>query len=272
MPTLFVRLGNESVACQTFVSTQCRGLLASAVLASPTSLVPVLDLDLQVEFHCERGGPAVCVPARLCSSQLAGKTALVNVVPRHFPRRIGDWVTTWVVGDRPLVSQRVRAISQKHFQRSLRVADTRFVLQGAKEGSVKLTRQVLPTEPSSRVGPCFLVCSREPGMAGICSLQVRAQVPGAVQPPLLLEQDILITDGPTMVAPGTLDGADLSQVTAFELCLKGQPLGTLSLCPTPTAGFTCEGGFKAPHDFTWTAAADDELTERLNRLIEGRGD
>src|SRR5436190_2250822 len=54
MPTVFVRLGNESVACQTFVSSQCKGFLASAVLTSPISLVPLLDLDLQVEFRCER--------------------------------------------------------------------------------------------------------------------------------------------------------------------------------------------------------------------------
>src|SRR5262249_17692438 len=39
--TLAVRLGDQTVACQTFVSTQCRGLLASAVLTSPTSLVPL---------------------------------------------------------------------------------------------------------------------------------------------------------------------------------------------------------------------------------------
>src|SRR5215831_940311 len=48
MPTLFVRLNNESVACQTFVATQCQGLIASAVLTSPTSLVPLLDADLTV--------------------------------------------------------------------------------------------------------------------------------------------------------------------------------------------------------------------------------
>src|SRR5438067_1562456 len=32
MPTLFVRLGEQSVACQTFVASQCKGLLASALL------------------------------------------------------------------------------------------------------------------------------------------------------------------------------------------------------------------------------------------------
>ena len=136
---------------------------------------------------------------------------------------------------------------------------------------MRLARQVPPLERPARVGPCFLVSSGEPGMAGLCQLQVHAQVPGAVQPPLLLEQEVLITDGPTMVAPGTLDAADLAQVSGFELSVKGQPLGVLSLCPAPTATFTSEGGFKPPPDFTWSAAAEEEMNDRLKRLLEGRG-
>ena len=44
--TLAVRLGNgnQTVACQTFVSSQCCGVFASAVLSSPTSLAPLVDL------------------------------------------------------------------------------------------------------------------------------------------------------------------------------------------------------------------------------------
>ena len=269
LPTLFVRIGAENVACQTFVASQCRGLLASAVLLSPTSLVPLLDLDLQVEFRCERGGAAHRTPARLSSSQLAGRQALVAVTPRRHPRRIGAWTATWLLGDRPLASQRVRAISQRHFQRSLRLSDTRFVLQDGG-GPLRLARQAPPLDGSARVGPCFLVSSAEPGMAGLCPVRVAAQVPGAVQPPLIQEKEVLITDGPTMIAPGTLDVGDLAQVSGFEVSVKGRTLGVLSLCPAPTAAFTAEGGFKPPHDFTWTAAADEEMTERLNRLLEGK--
>src|SRR5216684_4112043 len=102
MPTLFVSIGDQSVACQTFVASQCRGLLASALLTSPSSLVPLLDLGLQIEIRSERGGPVHAVPAKLCSSQLAGRQALITIVPRRFPRRIGNWTATWVLGDRPL--------------------------------------------------------------------------------------------------------------------------------------------------------------------------
>jgi hypothetical protein len=269
LPTLFVRLGDQSVACQTFVSTQCKGLLASAVLTSITSLVPLLDLGLQVEFRSERGGAVHTVPAQLCSSQLSGRQALVTVVPRRFPRRIGTWLVTWMLGDQPLATLRIRAISQRHFQRSLRISDTRFVVQSAK-GSVDLRRQPPVPETGERVGPCFFVSSGEPGMAGTCRLAVRAQVPGTVQQPILQEQEVLITDGPSMFAPGTLDAADLAQVGAFELRAKGHLLGVLSMCPAPSASFTSEGGFKPPDNFIWSAAAEEELNDRLTRLLEGK--
>jgi hypothetical protein len=269
MPTLYVRLGEQNVACQTFVSTQCRGILASAMLSSPTSLVPLLDLGLQVEFRSERGGPTHTVPARLCSSQLADRQALVTVMPRGFPRRIGTWVATWTVADRPLATHRLRAISQRHFQRSLRITDTRFLVASTKD-TVNLAQQLPSFDGVERVGPCFLVSSREPGMAGLCQLQVRAQAAGPNPPPQMPEQEVLITDGPTMVAPGTLSAADMAQVTAFELVLKGEPLGLLPLSPIPIAAFTSEGGFKPPPDFTWSVAAEEELNDRLTRLLEDR--
>jgi hypothetical protein len=269
MPTLSVRLGDESVACQTFVSSQCKGILVSALLTSPTSLMPLLDMDLQVEFRPLRGTSGYRVPARLCSSQLAGRQALITVAPRKFPRRIGAWVANWLLGDRILVSQPIKAISQRTFQRSLRIADTRYVFQ-TKKGEINLARHVPPLEGLARLGPCFLVCSREAGMAGMCQVRVHAQVNGAVQPPQLLEQEVLITDGPTMVAPGTLDVADAGQVSGFDLSVKGRSLGTLPLRPAPTATFTAEGGFKTPHDFSWSNAAEEELNERLARLLENR--
>jgi hypothetical protein len=269
MPTVYARVGGDTVACQTFVTSQCKGIVVSAMLLSPTSLAPLLDLDLQVEFSCERGGAVQRVPAVLCSSQLVGRQALATVVPRKLPRRQGTYTAAWILGDQVLATQKVRGISQRTFQRSLRISDTRFVSQQGSAG-VRLSRQVPPFDQVQRLGPCFLVCSCEPGMAGLCHVQVAAQVAGAVQPPLLLEQDVLITDGPTMVAPGTLDVADLKQVSGFEIRHKSRVLGVLSLSPAPVANFTNEGGFKSPQDFTWSAAAEEEMTERLNRLLEGR--
>jgi hypothetical protein len=268
MPTLSARLGEQAVACQTYVSTQCEGLIATAVLSSATSLAPVLDLGLRVEFSSESGSEVHEVPVKLCSSQLRGRQAVLTVVPPR-PRRIGGWQATWWLGDQPLASQRIRGISRPHFLRSLRISVTSFVLQDEK-GTVTLARQMPPRDRVVRVGPCFLVCSREPGMAGLCELQVRAQVPGGIQSPLLFQQETLITDGPTPFAPGTLCAEDLALVTGFELRLKGRLLGVLPLAPAPTAKFSTEGGFKPPADFPWSPADDDQLNERLARLLGGR--
>jgi hypothetical protein len=267
MPTLFVRLGDQHVACQTFVASQCRGLMASAVLLSPTSLVPLLDLPLRVEFRSERTGAVCNVPVQLSSSQLATRQALVTGVPHRIPKRLGAWTATWVLGDRPLAAQRIKAISLTHFQRSLRVCDTRFVVQ--TKGQVYLRRQVPALLGDERVGPCFLLASREPGMAGLCKLKVSAQVGGDKKPPLQFEQEALITDGPTMFAPGTVRGDELDQVGAFDLRLKRRLLGSISLSPSPSATFNAEGAFKAPDDYLWSAGAEEELNERLGKLIDG---
>jgi hypothetical protein len=266
LPTLFVRIGEQNVACQTFVANQCRGLVASTMVTSPTSLVPLLDLGLRLEFRSDKGG-IQATSAQLSSSQLADRQALVAVVPKRIPKRIGSWTAVWLVGDRPLICQRVRAIGQGAFHRSLRVSDSRFVLQMA-DGEIKVSRHLPPLDDVARAGPCFLVSSKEPGMAGFCTLQTRAQVLGS-HAPQLQEQEILITDGPAVVAPGTVAARDLERVSAFELKLKRESLGVLPMTPVPPATFTSEGGFKEPAEFTWSVSADEELNDRLARLING---
>src|SRR5262249_1100390 len=179
------------------------------------------------------------------------------------PRRIGTWLATWNVGDRPLLSQRFRAIAQPSFHRSLRVCDARFVVHSG-ELQMSLLRQV-PLQGAERIGPCFLVASREQGMAALCKLQVYA-LAGSAKPGLLLGEQVLMTDGPTVFAPGTLDIGGLGEVGAFELRIRDLLLGTLPLSPAPAAKLTSEGGFQAADEFTWTLAADEELHERLGRL------
>ena len=71
----------------------------------------------------------------------------------------------------------------------------------------------------------------------------------------------------TPVAPGLIPFEDLKHASAFELRVGGRVLGVLPLSPVPTATFTAEGGYKPPPDFSWNATADDELSERLARLM-----
>jgi hypothetical protein len=268
LPTPAVRLGTQTVAAQTFVAAQCRGLIASCLLRSPTPLAPVADLGLKAVFRSERTAVVYEVPVALSSSQLAAREALVTAVAPKHPRRIGGWSVAWRVGDREVTSQRVQGIPAKRFELSLRVSDSRFVVAD-KAGGVKVVKPPPVLGEVARLGPCFLVASSEPGMAGVCRLQVHAAVSGEARPSLLMEQDVLVTDGPAVFAPGMLDAADLTRVTGFELRHKGRVLGVASLSPVPMAALNAEGGFKPPPDFAWSSAAEDELSDRLGRLMGG---
>jgi hypothetical protein len=273
LPTVHVALGAQTVVCQTFVNTQCQSLYASALLASPSSLAPVADLSLRVELCREDGALVETVPIHLSSSQLRARQALIAVgLPR--PRRIGTFLIRWMLGERQLAGQKVRGISKKQFLRSLRISSTRFAIQ--KEGGEIHIVRALPTregalslEGIDRIGPCFLIGSGEPGMAGLATLQVRAQVAGAIQPPLMQEQELLITDGPVPFVPGTVDVQDLAKVQHFALESTEGRLGLLPLSPAPTAHFNNEGGFEPADDFIWSSAAEEQLNEKLGKLLGG---
>jgi hypothetical protein len=273
LPTIHVGLGAQTVVCQTFVTNQCHGLQASAVLASPTSLAPLADLSLVLELCRDDGTLVSRVPVHLSSSQLRARQALVTAsLPR--PRRSGTSQVRWLLGDHLLASQKVRGITKKQFLRSLRISATRFVLQKDKE-DIHVVR-ALPTREGAlaldgitRVGPCFLISSGEAGMAGLATLQVRAQVAGALQPPLMQEQELLITDGPVPFVPGTVDACDVLKVQHFILESTETRLGLLPLTPAPTARFNSEGGFEPADDFVWSAAAEEQLNEKLGKLLGG---
>jgi hypothetical protein len=270
MPTTMVRFEKESIACQSFVNRQGRGLILSAVLHSPTNLAPVAELGMSIELRSERGGAIRTVPVQLSISQLAQTRALVAVAPRRRPRRLGNWFITWMLGGQPILTQCLRVISPKQFCRSLRLVDSRFMIESSK-GRMRLARQLPAFHDIVRAGPCFLVASQEPGMAGWAPLEVRVHVTGE-GPRVLFSEEVLISDGPTVLAPGTLTSDEITRVTGFELRTHGESLGLVSTSPIPTANFTSEGGFRAPADFPWTAAAEEELNERLSRLVEERGD
>ena len=266
LATVAVRLGDHSISAQTFIASQCRGLTTSIVLRSSGGLSPIADLGLQVVFAADRGGEQV-VAVSLSSSQLGLREALISATIPKPPRRAGSYTIRWLVGGKELHSQRVTAISPKRFVQSLRVSDARFVIEDSA-GVVKIVRHAQPQD-ARRLGPCFALASKEIGAAALLPLQVTGTVPGAVRPPVLLEQTVLITDGPTVFSPGMINWTDLGSMTGFELRYHSRVIGVATLCPVPAATFNAEGAFKPPPDFAWTPAAEDELAERLAKLMGG---
>ncbi|MCE9533978.1 MAG: hypothetical protein K8T89_23075, partial [Planctomycetes bacterium] len=268
LPTIFVDVGGQNVAAQSFVASQCRGLSATAIVRSATGLAPLLDVGLKVVFRWDRTGRTDEVPVPLVASQLAGREAMISVSPLKRPKRVGEWSISWMVGDTTLACQRVRALSPKAFLDSLRIIDTRFVIETEKAG-LQLVRQLPPLDELRKAGPCFVVGSREAGMAGMVHFQITAKVPDSHQSPTVLEQVVLVTDGPTVVTPSLIDVGELAQIDAFELRHKNRIIGSLPLSPIPRAVLTGEGGFKPTSDFLWNHHAEDELLERMSRLMNG---
>jgi hypothetical protein len=266
-PTAHVRLGEHTVACQAFVSGQCQGLTFTAMLTSATNLVPLADMNLRLEIRREDGTPVSTVPVRLTTAQLRSRQAVVAVMPPR-PRRSGAWVADWRLDDDLLAALRIRAVSKRHFLRSLRVSASRFVVQPVR-GEPFAMRTLPPLEGIARVGPCFLLTSGEPGMAGLAQLRVRARSNDLAPMPVMYERETLVTDGPMpLVAPG-LSTAALSGLKHFAVESAVGVVGILPLTPIPTATFTSEGGFRPVEDFTWSSAAEEQLNERLGRMLGG---
>jgi hypothetical protein len=105
-------------------------------------------------------------------------------------------------------------------------------------------------------------------MAALCPLQLSIQYRNPVRAPVQIDQELLVTDGPTLFMPGTVSIDEMGDVAAFELYSRGSSLGLLSTSPAPVANFTSEGGFQTPDDYAWSATAEEELSDRLNRLMD----
>lgn len=261
--TTSVQLADRTVAARTFVMAQCRGFHTSLVLKSPTALAPLASLGVRVVVRCETTAAEQVVPVPLAHSQLTAKEALLMASPPR-PRRTGAYTVTWQAGDRELAVLRVRAVSGREFLRSLRLSDARFAVAD-QSGSVRFVRHAPLESHGARLGPCYVLASALPGVAATIALEAAAQ---PAEPCLARAGTLLVTDGPAIFAPGLFDAADLAHRTGFDLRTAAHTLGTLSLHPVPTAAFDAEGGFQPPPDFAWTPTAEDELAERLAKLME----
>lgn len=264
-PVVCACLGPYSVACRAVVEGQCRGYSAGAVLVSPTSLLPIIDMPVRVDFTNSITYSTQSVTVPLTNTALIGKRAVLSVIPPRRPLWFGKSVIRWSVAERPLGQTEIRAISPEVFRQSLYLVESRCLSEGKGE----------PTTPGSRLAakgtspglrPCFLVASREPGVAGLCPLEVRVRFRQSGSRPVLLHQDVLVTDGPSPCLLNTAFDDD-QPIAAFELFREGELLGVLTVSPAPAAGFTSEGGFHAPEEYTWTRHTEEELMSRLQKLM-----
>jgi hypothetical protein len=267
-PTVAVRLDDTTVACQAFLSAQGKGVLASCLFSSPTCLAPLADLDLAVEFVEVAAERTQRVPVRLAAHQWASREALATVAMPRRPNRLGLWLVRWVVAGRVLAQRELRVLGKRQLNKMVHVAEGRFVAEGA-DRRLTLVPDLTSAKGAARAGPCFLLASRLPGLAVRLQLEVRIKTKTPALPPTAHVEPVLLADSPTPYLPGTLSWDDLNHVLGFELWCDGRVLSFLSVLPAPAAHFTAEGGFRpTTEDFVWSSAAEEELTNRLTRLVE----
>jgi hypothetical protein len=266
-PTVSACLGKLSVACQTVVAGQCRCLVASGLLTSPTSLVPLIDFDLGVELLDQGTGQKQLFSFRLTTGQLRSKQTHLCVSLGTGLPLFGTQTIRWRLDDRLLALTGLRVVSRATLQRSLFLVESRYLYQ-EPQGALAFSHHLPAGASLGCLRPCFLLGSQEPGMAAVCPLEVRVQFRDATRPPLVLRQELVVLDGPSLCAPTGPGMDDHQDIRAFELFSEGRLLGTLSLSLTPVASFTPEGGFRASEDYPWTPLNEEEMLERLQKLME----
>lgn len=262
--TVSARLGGSTVAVSAFVPDRCAGLVAAAVLRCNTQLSPLAELGLKATFHDEASGRSHAVAVMLTAAQLARGEAIAVAASSTGPQAPGGWWVTWAAGDRTLSTQRVHAIAADRFEGGVRLLEARFAVVEA-DGTSR-TVKLPPTHGAERVGPCFVLTAAEPGAAALCRFEVTGISAGEACPVSGCTAEAVVTDSPSVFVPALFEASQLDRVSGFELRLNGRLLGVASLRPVPAAVLNGEGGFVPPPEFTWTSAADDELTERLKRL------
>ncbi len=271
--SLHAQVLDSAVACRTIVQGQCKSLLASAVIVGSGSLAPLADYELTVRTSTLKL-PTLVTQVAVTRAQLRAKETLVTV-PLPKPKRQGEHLVSWQIDNQLLHSDRLLVISKRRFLRSLRVSATRFVVKRETGGLQRF--RWLPMrdgEPNldgiMEVAPCFFVSSNENAVAGVVRLHVGVTYAnGESMSNVATIDGLVVTDGATPVMPVTLSAREIQKIKHLTLETDHGVIGTLPLVPAPTAQFNSEGGFAGSQEFQWSAAADEQLNEKLDQLLGG---
>ena len=172
MPTVGVVLGEETVACQSYVVTQAKGAVASAVLSSATSLVPLVHLQPTLEVQVEDRTAPLRLPLTLSGKQLAARQALVSAaIPKTSLKH--NWTAAWVVAGRVLAQQDSATGSARLLRwRLLRLIGVRYLVEGP-DGTMQARLGFAATQNLPTPGTVLHPGHAEPGLAGRCEFHMR---------------------------------------------------------------------------------------------------
>ena len=272
MPTVHASLAGHAIAGRTFVTGQAKNLFASAVARSQCTLAAANDWDFHVQVRNARDENIGTVGMPFTSDAMRRRETLTTALLPRLPK-IGAYEVSWHLAARTLAAVRIRVISKRTFSQSLRVSATRFRLK-MKDGEWHSARSLpgrdgrLALESVDLVTPVFYVSSKEPGIAGVAPFTIRAMMDGVLTT-LAIEKDVAVTDGLRAVALAGMPATEIQRVKHFTLASGEITLGNLATEPAPAADFTAEGGFAPLDDFLWSPAAEEQLNDRLGKLLDG---
>ena len=249
---IVARLGTHQVAADAVVAKQCRGLVAGLTLSHPEGLMPLSTLSVRA-IYTRSKLPPVEVPIATDAARLCG-ASLTLAVPLAAPG-LGRAAVAWQIGGVEVARATIHGVSRQRFRANVRVAEAGFMIAAAT--GVEAVRHP-PPRFDGPIGPRFVIVGRA-GWAGQIGYDVRATGGGPSW-----RGHTLVTGEPGALPLGLPPGS--GELTGFELRLSGNLVSATLARPVPSATFTAEGKFAPPPDFPWTNAADDELTDRLERL------
>lgn len=260
-PLVFARIGRNNVAARCLVEGQFSSLMACALLRSSTSLVPIIGLGLEVELVNARTGQTQSVPVCLTGPQVAARQALLSVYLPRWPEMTGTWSVRWLLAGRLLGCHELRVISAQALRQSLFVPKDQYLYQ---------TTETPSPDIAGRSNLLFRLATCEPGLAAVTPLEVQVHFQDGGRVVEAVEEEVLVTDIPSLCQPVAVTVDDLQSIEAFELSSGGRYVGTIRRSPTPVAVLSSEGGFQPPPDYDWTAVTEAELNEHLSRLTTSR--
>ena len=175
-PALLARIGGRSTPCAAIVAGQCDGLSCCGLLTNSTSLLPLAGMEFTIEFVHDASGRSYRVTPPLGRAELTSRRAFVMLQPKDFPDCPGPWSVRCSVAGRPLATLELRVVTPDAFERSIYLVDACYQCE---KGNGAATIRPYPTILGDirRLGPRFRVASREAGVAGLCTLDMRDPSP-----------------------------------------------------------------------------------------------
>ncbi|MEZ6139354.1 MAG: hypothetical protein R3B84_02175 [Zavarzinella sp.] len=232
----------------TFISGQNHGWIIHTTIQHRVGLYGLSELPIVLELSHEADVPHhwdLVLPKHL----LRGKSAQVPIFLPRLPKKAINYHATWSVAGDVRHSQRLQLLTAKQFVANLR-----------------LISQVMVGTHSQY--PVFLLGSTSPRGTGKFGYELIFQA-SKEMPPVPQTGQCTMENGLLVIRGTELTVDQFRGDHRYWLLIEGRQITELTPTSAPVVKFDAEGGFSTifDADFTWNDAADEELYDRLSKIM-----